>query len=111
MPIVNPTAETLPERYGYALPERAFGFVGENKLTKRLLDLERRAVGLANEGGREWAKLVEAVSGEKVDPYRDGLPEALAAILNGVEVYAADAAAIGYLRRRGYVVQDKKEGI
>lgn len=108
MPIINPTAPTHPERFGYRIP--GLPFVGENKLTSKMLELEKRAIEYANKCGLAWAEVLTSVTGHKADMWKDGLPEALASILNGMDSHAADAAAIGYLRKRGYQITDKAEG-
>lgn len=102
MPIVNPTAETHPERYGFRIPEMPF--MGRNPKCRKLLEMEEKRSDAIGKCATEMMRLLELK-----DHYREAVPEALAAVLESYDSHASDAAAIGYLRKRGYHIIDKTE--
>ncbi len=104
MPIVNPTAETHPERYGYRIP--TIPYVSYRTFDGgKLHDVENRR----NEAIHNTAVILQRMLGLQ-DEWKDALPEALASILESMDSHASDAAAIAYLRKRGYEITDKTEG-
>lgn len=102
MPVVNPTAETHPERYGYRLP--TMPRIGSAQ-AERLYAIEERRNEAIQQSAGELGKVLGLRS-----LWTEALPEALAAILDHYDTHAADAAAIAYLRKRGYEITDKTEG-
>jgi hypothetical protein len=107
MPIVNPTAETHPERFGYRLPQMPY--IGRNPKARRLLELENKRDDVLRECATEIQGLLD-MPPEMKDLYTQALPEVLAAVLESHDSHASDAAAIAYLRKRGYQITDKTEG-
>lgn len=101
MPITNPTAETHPERYGYRLP--TMPHIGG--AAERLYAIEERRNEAIQQSAGELMKVLSLRS-----LWTEALPEALASILDNTDSHASDAAAIAYLRKRGYQITDKTGG-
>lgn len=101
------TEEGLVSRPGtpvYRFPQMPF--IGRNAETRELLQLEAALPKTLSRYFAELARVMQLTESNCDQGYwHQTVPEGLAAILNTYERGSAIAAAIGYLRQEGFVVE------
>lgn len=91
------------EDLGFQLP--ILQHIGRGPDTDVLYDLEGRRTGTILQAAEVMMRLFGFT--DRSDLYRKAVPEQLASTLDSFDPRAAEAAAIGFLLKRGYQIGDK----